>query len=97
MLKKNLVFFAFLILGLSISIRSEGLFLIPAFVIIYFIENKIKKESIIRILISLLIISCVIFIITFNQNIENSNNNLFSNIDSNFKEIYSSPETKMSW
>lgn len=92
--KKNLVFFAFLILGLSISIRSEGLFLIPAFVIIYFIENKIKKESIIRILISLLIISCVIFIITFNQNIENSNNNLFSNIDSNFKEIYSSPETK---
>ena len=94
--KKNIEIVAFIILGLSIGVRSEGLFLIPAFIIIYFIQKKITKESIIKILISLLVLSIILYGITYNQNIENSDNNLFSNIDSNVAEIYTSPETKFS-
>ena len=94
--KKNTEILGFIILGLSIGIRSEGVFLIPAFIIIYFIQKTITKESIIKILISLLIISIIIYGITYNQNIENLNNNLFTQINSNFDEIHTSPETKLS-
>ena len=94
--KKNSEFLAFVILGLSITVRSEGLFLIPAFVIIYFLQKNISKDSIIKILISLLIISIVLSAITYYQNIESINNNLFSKMDLGIKEIYSSPETKLS-
>jgi len=94
--KKNVEILAFIILGLSIGVRSEGLFLIPAFIIIYFIRKKITKDSVIKILISLLVISIILYAITYNQNIENSDNNLFSSIDSNVAEIYTSPETKIS-
>jgi len=91
--KKNFEFLAFMFLGLSIGIRSEGLFLIPAFIIIYFWERKISKESVIKILICLLIISSILIGITYYQNIENINNSLFSRIDSGIEEIYESPET----
>jgi Gpi18-like mannosyltransferase len=94
--KKNIEILAFIVLGLSIGVRTEGLFLIPAFIIIYFIQKKITKDSIIKILISLLVISIILYAITYNQNIENSDKNLFSNIDSNVAEIYTSPETKFS-
>lgn len=92
--KKNFEFLAFIILGLSITVRSEGLFLIPAFVLVYFLQKKISKDSIGKILISLLIISIVLSTITYYQNIENMNQNLFSKMDLGVKEIYSSPETK---
>ena len=94
--KKNIEILAFIILGLSIGVRSEGLFLIPAFIIIYFIQKKISKDSIIKVLISLLVISIILYAIIHNQNIESSDNNLFTNIDSNVAEIYTSPETKFS-
>jgi len=92
--RKNLEFLAFVILGLSITVRSEGLFLIPAFVLVYFWQKKISKNSIIKILISLLIILVVLGTVTYYQNIENMNQNLFSKVDLGMKEIYSSPETK---
>jgi len=91
--RKNFELFAFLILGLAIAIRSEGLFLIPAFVIIYFWQKKVSKNSIIKILICLLIITSILSTITFYQNIESANQNLFSKIDSGINEIYTSPET----
>jgi 4-amino-4-deoxy-L-arabinose transferase-like glycosyltransferase len=94
--RKNSDFIAFAILGLSIAVRSEGLFLIPAFVIVYFWQKKISKESLGRILISLLIISLVLSIITYHRNLEDANNNIFSRIESGVGEIYTSPETKSS-
>jgi len=94
--RKNFEFLAFIILGLSITIRSEGLFLIPAFVIIYFWQKKVSKNSIIKILICLSIIISILSTVTYYQNIENVDQNLFSKIDSGVKEIYSSPETTSS-
>ena len=94
--KKNTEILAFIILGLSIIVRSEGLFLIPGFVIIYFLQNKISKKSITKILILLLIITIILSLITVNQNIENTNNGLFSKVNSGIEEIYTSPETKLS-
>jgi len=91
--RKNIEFLAFVILGLSITVRSEGLFLIPAFIIIYFLQKKLSKDSIIKIFISLLLIIVILSTITYFQNIENVNHNLFSRIDSGVGEIYSSPET----
>ena len=95
-LRKNTEILAFMILGLSIAVRSEGLFLIPAFVIIYFFQNKISKESITKILISIIVLTIILSLITINQNIENFDNGLFSRINSGVEEIYSSPETKLS-
>jgi len=91
--RKNFEFLAFVILGLSITVRSEGLFLIPAFVIIYFWQKKVSKNSIIKILISLLIITTILSAITYYQNIGNENHNLFTKMDLGINEIYVSPET----
>ena len=41
--RRNFEFLAFSILGLSIIVRSEGLFLIPAFILIYFWQKKFQK------------------------------------------------------
>ena len=92
--RRNFEFLAFSILGLSIIVRSEGLFLIPAFILIYFWQKKISKNSIIKIIISLLIISTILSTVIYFQNMENTNRDLFSRIDSGIDEIYSSPETK---
>ncbi|MGY5151510.1 MAG: ArnT family glycosyltransferase [Candidatus Nitrosopumilus sp. bin_6a] len=92
--RKNFEFLAFTILGLSIIVRSEGLFLIPAFVIVYFWQKSISKKSILRILICLLIISTILSTVTYQRYLENENDGLFSRIDSGVIEIYSSPETK---
>ncbi|MBC8501526.1 MAG: glycosyltransferase family 39 protein, partial [Nitrosopumilus sp.] len=91
--RKNFEFLAFTILGLSIIVRSEGLFLIPAFIIVYFWQKSISKKSILRILICLLIISTILSMITYQKSFENENDGLFSRIDSGVTEIYSSPET----
>ncbi len=93
--RKNFEFLAFTILGLSIVVRSEGLFLIPAFVIVYFLQKNISKKSIFRILICLLIISTILSIVTYQKNFENEKDSLFSRIDSGVTEIYSSPETNL--
>lgn len=93
--RKNFEYLAFTVLGLSIAVRSEGLFLIPAFIIIYFWRKKISKESSTKILISLLIMSSILFGIIYYQNIETVNHSLFSRIDSGIDEIYASPETTL--
>ena len=92
--RKNLEFLAFTILGISIIIRSEGLFLIPAFILIYFWQKNISKNSIIKILISLFIVFTILSTTIFFQNVENENHSLFSRVDSGIEEIYTSPETK---
>ncbi len=93
--KKNFEYLAFTILGLSIVVRSEGLFLIPAFVIVYFWQKNISKKSIFRILICVLIISTILIIVTYQKSFENESDGLFSRIDSGVTEIYSSPETNL--
>jgi len=93
--RKNFELLAFTVLGLSIIIRSEGLFLIPAFIIIYFWQKKISKDSIVKILFSLLIIFIILNTLTYFQNIDNANHSLFARIDSGVNEIYSSPETTL--
>ena len=92
--RKNFEYIAFAILGLSIAIRTEGLFLIPAFIIIYFLQKKISKVSFGKILISLLIISFVLSVVTYHKNSENANG-IFHSAESGIKEIYISPETKL--
>ncbi len=93
--RKNFEYIAFIILGFSIAIRTEGLFLIPAFIIIYFFQKKKSKRSFGRILISILLISIVLSAITYHKNFENENNSIFYNIESGVEEIYTSPETKL--
>ncbi len=92
--RKNFEYISFAILGLSIAVRSEGLFLIPAFIIVYFWKKNITKESFGKILISLLIISIVLSGITYHKSLENVNDSIFNRIESGVGEIYSSPETK---
>ena len=91
--RKNLELLSFAILSLTIGIRSEGLFLIPAFIIVYLWQKKITKESIIKILISIIILVLILSAITFYKSFENES--LFSRIDSGVVEIYSSPETNL--
>ena len=91
--RKNFEYVSFAILGLSIAIRTEGLFLIPAFIIIYFWQKKISKVSFGKILISLLIISIVLSGVTYHKNSENANS-IFHSAELGIKEIYISPETK---
>lgn len=92
--KKNTEIFAFIVLGLSIAVRSEGLFLIPAFIIVYLLQNKISKKSIKKILISLIILTIILSLIILNQSIENSKHGLFFRVNSGINEIYTSPETE---
>ena len=48
-------YLAFIVIALASTVRIEGLFLLPAFVFVFFLKNPINKEKIFHISISVLI------------------------------------------
>ncbi len=59
--KYYLHYVSFAILSFAILVRSEGLFLLPIFFIIFFLHSGINKKSIIRSFIILIIITSILF------------------------------------
>jgi len=58
--KYYLQYISFAILSFAILVRSEGLFLLPIFFIIFFLRSGINKKSFFGFLIILLIITCIL-------------------------------------
>ena len=90
----NFHILSFLFLGLSIGIRSESLFILPGLVGIFLIQNKLSKNSILKLILGMFIFSIIIFGINNFKALEDSSDSLFSRIDSGVEEFKSSPETE---
>ena len=84
-------YLAFTVIALASTVRIEGLFLLPAFVFVFFLKNPINKEKIFHISISVLIFILIVSAIGF----YNDSDSFLSRADISTKELTDSPETEM--
>ena len=84
-------YLAFAVIALASTVRIEGLFLLPAFVFVFFLKNPINKEKIFHISISVLIFILIASAIGLYLD----NDSFLSRADISTKELTDSPETKM--
>ena len=84
-------YLAFTVIALASTVRIEGLFLLPAFVFVFFLKNPINKEKIFHISISVLIFILIASAIGLYLD----NDSFLSRADISTKELTDSPETKM--
>ena len=84
-------YLAFTVIALASTVRIEGLFLLPAFVFVFFLKNPINKENIFHISISVLIFILIASAVGFYLD----NDSFLSRADIGTKELTDSPETKM--
>lgn len=91
--KKN--YLAFIVIALASTVRIEGLFLLPAFVLVFFLKNPINKEKIFHISISVLIFILIISAVGVLRMVESGSDNFLTRINDSTKELTDSPETKI--
>ena len=90
--KKN--YLAFIAIAFASIVRIEGLFLLPAFVLVFFLKNPINKEKIFHISISVLIFILIILAVGVLRMEESGSDNFLSRVDDSTKELTNSPETE---
>ena len=91
--KKN--YLAFIAIALSSTVRIESLFLLPAFVFVFFLKNPINKEKIVHISISVLIFILIVSAVGILRTNEFGSDSFLSRVNDSTKELTDSPETKM--
>ena len=91
--KKN--YLAFIAIALASTVRIEGLFLLPAFVFVFFLKNPINKEKIFHISVSILIFILIISAVGILRMDESGSDNFLSRVNDSTKELTNSPETKI--
>ncbi len=91
--KRN--YLAFLIIALASTVRIEGLFLLPAFIFVFFLKNPINKEKIFHISIAILIFILIISITSILRMEESGSDHFLSRVYVSTEELTDSPETKI--
>jgi hypothetical protein len=91
--REKLLYPCFAVLALLVSVRIEGLFLYPAFVLMFFYRYKINKKSLIKFFILTIIYILIILATGMLRIEENGEDRLLSRFDEGAAEITSSPET----
>ena len=84
-------YLAFTVIALASTVRIEGLFLLPAFVFVFFLKNPINKEKIFHISISVLIFILIVSVVVLYYD----SDSFLSRADISTKELTDSPETEM--
>ena len=91
--KKN--YLAFTAIALASTVRIEGLLLLPAFIFVFFLKNKINREKIFHISISVLIFILIISAVGILRTNESGSDGFLSRVNDSTKDLTDSPETKM--
>ncbi len=91
--KKN--YLAFTAIALASTVRIEGLFLLPAFVFVFFLKNPINKEKIFHISISVLIFILIVSAVGILRTNEFGSDSFLSRVNDSNKELTNSLETEM--
>ncbi len=91
--KKN--YLAFIAIALASTVRIEGLFLLPAFVLVFFLKNSINKEKIFHVSVSVLIFILIISAVGILRMNESGSDSFLSRVNDSTKDLTDSPEIKM--
>lgn len=91
--KKN--YLAFIVIALASTVRVEGLFLLPAFILVLLLKNPINKEKIFHISVSAVFFILIISAMGTLRMEESGSDDFLSRVNISTKELTDSPETKI--